>query len=91
MTVQRTRTTALKDSADKNTLMLLRPVLLAGWDREQRGFGGKRDLDCSAPRVRWLHTPLHGKAEAQGSRPSKPEKKGTCPIGNSRRIAVQVG
>ena len=69
---------------------LLRPVLLASRDREQRWFGGRRDLDCSAPRVRWLHTPLRGKAEAQGSRPSKPEKKGTCPIGNSRGIAVRV-
>ena len=69
---------------------LLRPVLLAGWDGEQRWFGGRRDLDYSAPRVQWLRTPLRGKAEAQGTRPSKPEKKGTCPIGNSRRIAVQV-
>ena len=49
------------------------------------------DLDCSAPRVQWLRTPLRGKAEAQGSKPSKPEKKGTCPIRNSRGIAVQVG
>ena len=70
---------------------VLRPVLLAGRDGEQRWFGGRRDLDCSAPRVRWLHTPLHGKAEAQGTRPSKPEKKGTHPIGNSRGIAVRVG
>ena len=57
----------------------------------RRGFGGRRDLDCSAPRVWWLRTPLRGKAEAQGSRPSKPEKKGTRPIGNSRGIAVRVG
>ena len=70
---------------------VLRPVLLAGRDGEQRWFGGRRDLDCSAPRVRWLHTPLRGKAEAQGSRPSKPEKKGTRPIGNSRGIAARVG
>ena len=49
------------------------------------------DLDYSIPRVRWLHTPLRRKAEAQGTRPSKPEKKGTCLIGNSRGIAVQVG
>ena len=69
---------------------VLRPVLLAGRDREQRQFGGRKDLDCSAPRVQWLHTPLRGKAEAQGTRPSKPEKKGTRPIGNSRGIAVQV-
>ena len=71
-------------------MLLLRPVLLAGRDREQRGFGGRRDLDCSAPRVWWLCTPLRGKAEAQGSRPSKPEKKGTRLIGNSRGIAVRV-
>ena len=54
-------------------------------------FGGQRDLDCSAPRVQWLHTPLRGKAEVQGKRPSRPEKKGTRPIGNSRGIAVRVG
>ena len=70
---------------------LLRLVLLAGRDGEQRWFGGWRDLDCSAPRVRWLRTPLRGKAEVQGTRLSKPEKKGTHPIGNSRGIAVQVG
>ena len=67
---------------------LLRPVLLASWEMEQRQFGGLRDLDYSVPRVRWLCTPLHGKAEVQGSRPSKPEKKGTCPIGDSRGIAA---
>ena len=54
-------------------------------------FGGRGDLDYSASRVWWLRTPLRGKAKAQGSRPSKPKKKGTRPIGNSRRIAVQVG
>ena len=69
---------------------VLRPVLLAGRDGEQRGFGGRRDLDCSAPRVRWLRTPLRGKAEAQETRPSKPKKKGTHPIRNSRGIAVRV-
>ena len=57
---------------------MLRPVLLAGRDGEQRWFGGRGDLDYSAPRVRWLRTPLRtplrGKAEAQGSRPSKPEQ-----------------
>ena len=71
--------------------VVLRLVLLAGWNGEQRGFGGRRDLDCGAPRVRWLRTPLRGKAKAQGTRPSKPEKKGMRPIGNSRGIAVQVG
>ena len=70
---------------------LLRPVLLAGRDGEQGRFRGRRDLDNSTPRVRWLRTPLRGKAEAQGTRPSKPEKKETRPIGNSRRIAVRVG
>ena len=70
---------------------LLRPVLLAGRDGEQRRFGGRRDLVYSTPRVRWLRTPLRGKTEAQGSRLSKPEKKGTRPIGNSRGIAVRVG
>ena len=70
---------------------LLRPVLLAGQDGKQRWFGGRRDLDYSVPRVRWLRTPLRGKAEAQRTRPSKPEKKGTRPIGNSREIAVRVG
>ena len=70
---------------------LLRPVLLAGRDGEQGRFGGRRDLDNSTPRVQWLRTPLRGKAEAQGTRPSKPEKKETRPIGNSRRIAVRVG
>ena len=64
-------------------LDVLRPVLLASWETEQRRFGGRRDLDYS--------TPLRGKAEAQGSRPSKPEKKGTRLIGNSRGIAVRVG
>ena len=58
---------------------------------EQRRFGGWRDLDYSTPRVRWLRTPLHGKAEVQGPRLSKPKKKGTHPIGNSRGIAVRVG
>ena len=58
---------------------------------EQRMFGGQGDLDYSAPRVRWLCTLLHGKAKAQGTRPSKSEKKGTCLIGNSRGITVQVG
>ena len=70
---------------------MLRPVLLAGRDGEQRGFGGQRDLDYSAPRVRWLCTPLGGKAEAQGTRPSRPEKKRMRPIGNSRGIAARVG
>ena len=59
---------------------------------ENRGGSEVRgDLDYSAPRVQWLRTPLHGKAEAQGTRPSKPEKKGMCLIGNSRGIAVRVG
>ena len=70
--------------------ILLRPVLLAGWDGEQRWFGGQKDLDCSAPRVWWLRTPLHRKAKAQGTRPSRPEKKGTQPIRNSRGVAVRV-
>ena len=71
--------------------LVLQPVLLAGRDGEQRWFGGQRDIDYSAPRVQWLRTPLRGKAEAQGTRLSKPEKKGMRPIGNSRGIAVQVG
>ena len=54
-------------------------------------FRGWKDLDYSAPRVQWLCTLLHGKARAQGTRPSKPEKKGTCLIGNSRGIAARVG
>ena len=70
---------------------VLRPVLLTSRDGEQRWFGGQRDLDYSAPRVWWLCTPLGGKAEVQGTRPSKPEKKGTRLIGNSRGIAVRVG
>ena len=70
---------------------VLRPVLLAGRDREQGRFGGRRDLDYSTPRVWWLRTLLRGKAEAQGTRPSKPEKKGMHLIGNSRGIAVRVG
>ena len=74
-----------------SNIRMLRPVLLAGRDREQRWFRGRRDLDCSAPRVRWLRTPLRGKAEVQGTRPSKPKKKGTHLIGNSRGIAVRVG
>ena len=78
-------------STSLNSPHLLRPVLLAGRETEQRWFGGRRDLDCSAPRVWWLRTPLRRKAEAQGSRLSKPEKKGTRPIGNSRGIAAQVG
>ena len=57
---------------------------------EQRMFRGQRDLDYSAPRVWWLRTPLHGKAEVQGTRPSKPEKKGMRLIGNSRGIAARV-
>ena len=57
---------------------------------KQRWFGGQRDLDYSAPRVWWLHTQLHGKAKVQGARLSKPEKKGTCLIGNSRDITAQV-
>ena len=67
---------------------VLQPVLLAGRETEQRRFGGQRDLDYSTPRVRWLCTLLHRKAEAQGTRLSKPEKKGTRPIRNSRGIAV---
>ena len=71
--------------------MMLQLVLLAGQETEQRTFGGRRDLNYSAPRVQWLHTPLRGKAEVQGTRLSKPEKKGMRPIGNSRGIAVRVG
>ena len=70
---------------------LLRPVLLASRDGEQRWFRDQRDLDYSAPRVWWLRTLLRRKAEVQGTRPSRPEKKGTRPIGNSRGIAVWVG
>ena len=57
---------------------------------EQRQFRGQRDLDYSIPRVRWLCTPLCGKAKAQGTRLSKPEKKGMRPIRDSRGIAAQV-
>ena len=57
---------------------------------EQRRFRGRRDLDYSIPRVQWLRTLLCGKAKAQGTRPSKPKKKGTCLIGNSRGIAARV-
>ena len=57
---------------------------------EQRQFGGWRDLDYSIPRVRWLRTLLCRKAEVQGTRPSKPKKKGMCPIGDSRGIAARV-
>ena len=57
---------------------------------EQTWFRGRKDLDYSAPRVQWLHTLLHGKAKVQGTRPSKPEKKGTHPIGNSRGLAAEV-
>ena len=57
---------------------------------EQRQFRGQRDLDYSAPGVQWLCTLLHRKAGAQGTRPRRPEKKGTCPIGNSRGTAAQV-
>ena len=71
-------------------ISMLRPVLLASRDGEQRWFRGWRDLDCSAPRVRWLRTLLRGKAKAQGTRPSRPEKKGTRLIRNSRGIAVRV-
>ena len=78
-------------SAILSSSSVLRLVLLAGRDGEQRGFGGRRDLDCSTLRVWWLRTLLRGKAKAQGTRPSKPEKKGTCPIGNSRGTAVRVG
>ena len=68
--------------------ILLPLVLLASRETEQRWFGGQRDLDYRTLRVRWLRTLLHGKAEAQGSRPSKPEKKGTRLIGNNRGIAA---
>ena len=74
-----------------NGTRVLRPVFLAGRDREQRTFGGQEDLDYSAPRVRWLRTPLRRKAKAQGTRLSRPEKKGMRPIRNSRGIAVRVG
>ena len=57
---------------------------------EQRWFGGQEDLDYSSLRVQWLRTPLRRKAEVQGARLSKPEKKRTRPIGNSRGIAVWV-
>ena len=59
----------LRNTEDTETM--LRLVLLAGWDREQRWFGGRRDLDYSALRVQWLCTPLRGKAKVQGSRLSK--------------------
>ena len=65
--------------------------LLVGRQPEQKWFVGWRDLDYSTPRVWWLCTPLRGKAKAQGTRPSRPEKKGACPIGNSRGIAARVG
>ena len=45
---------------------VLQLVLLAGREAEQRWFGGRRDLDYSAPRVWWLCTLLCRKAEAQG-------------------------
>ena len=70
--------------------ILLRPVLLASRGQNRERFRGQRNLDYSAPRVWWLRTLLRRKAEVQGSRPSKPEKKGTCLIGNSRGIAAQV-
>ena len=70
---------------------MLRPVLLVSWETEQRRFGGRKDLDCNAPRVQWLRTPLCRKAKVQGTKPSKPEKKGTHLIGNSRGLAAQVG
>ena len=74
-----------------------RDITCSGYDRlsspvrmEQRWFGGRGDLDYNAPRVWWLHTPLHRKAKAQGARLSKTEKKGTLLIRNSRGIAAQV-
>ena len=57
---------------------------------QNRGSDGHGDLDYSKPRVQWLCTLLHGKAKAQGERPSKPEKKEMRPIRNSRGIAAQV-
>ena len=62
---------------------LLRPVLLASWDGEQRGFRGRRDLDCSAPRVWWLRTPLRRKAEVQGTRLRKPRRRGRARSGTA--------
>ena len=70
---------------------MLQPVLLAGRGQNREQFRGWRDLDYSIPRVRWLRTPLCGKAKVQGTRPSRPEKKGMCLIGNSRGVAVRVG
>ena len=70
---------------------VLRLVLLASRGQNREWFGGRKDLDCSALRVWWLCTLLFGKTKAQRTRPSKPEKKGMRPIGNSREIAVQVG
>ena len=72
-------------------MFVLQPVLLTGRDGEQKWFGGWKDLDCSAPRVQWLCTLLRRKGEAQGSRPSKPEKKGMRLIENSSRIAARAG
>ena len=58
---------------------------------EQNGRSdGRGDLGYKKPRVQWLRTLLHGKAGVQGARLSKAEKKGTCPIRNSRGIAVRV-
>ena len=85
-----TTVTTVLTGANYHEWHVLRPVLLASWDGEQRRFGGQGDLDCNAPRVWWLRTLLRGKVEVQGTRPSKPKKKGMCPIGNSRGIAVRV-
>ena len=58
------------------------------WLGQNRDGSGVGEILTSTPRVWWLCTLLHGKAEVQGIRPSKPEKKGTHPIRNSRGIAA---
>ena len=69
---------------------VLRLILLAGQDRAEWMVGGSGDLDYSGLRVQWLCTPLHRKAKAQEGRLSNSEKKGMCPIGNSRGVAARV-
>ena len=57
---------------------------------EQIWFRGWRDLDYSAPRVQWLHTPLCRKVKVQGARPNRPKKNGMHLIRNSRGVAAWV-
>ena len=50
---------------------------------EQRMFGGWKDLDYSAPRVQWLHTPLRRKPKRRDQDQASPRRRGHAQSGTA--------